>query len=109
MLMPRAQSIAIYDRMGLPVWLSDGHDAPELHRLMQDALSGDVNEADFRDGFCRSDRSRARGVRLPDARRAGALCGAVGLICRESSQRGEPRPFSLVQGLLRPRARMPEA
>ena len=31
-----------------------------------------------------------------------ALLGCVGIISRESSQRGEARPFSLVQGLLRP-------
>ena len=30
MLLPRAQSIAIYDRMGLPVWLNDGLDSPDL-------------------------------------------------------------------------------
>jgi len=35
MLLPRAQSIAIYDRMGLPVWLNDGLDSPELHRVVQ--------------------------------------------------------------------------
>jgi rare lipoprotein A (peptidoglycan hydrolase) len=34
----------------------------------------------------------------------GALTGAVGLICRETSQRAEARPFSLVRGLLRPAA-----
>ena len=39
MLMPRAQSIAIYDRIGFPVWLNDGLDAPELHRLLQEALA----------------------------------------------------------------------
>ena len=33
MLMPRAQSIAIYDRMGVPAWMSDGRDVPELRRL----------------------------------------------------------------------------
>ena len=30
------------------------------------------------------------------------LLGAVGVVCRESSQRGDSRPISLVQGLLRP-------
>ena len=39
MLLPRAQSIAIYDRMGLPVWLNDGLDSPELHRVLQDTLA----------------------------------------------------------------------
>jgi diguanylate cyclase (GGDEF)-like protein len=102
MLLPRAQSIAIYDRIGLPIWLSDGHDVPELHRLLQEALSGDVSAPDLHEGFAEAtDREHAAYIFLMrDA--GGSFCGAVGLICRESSQRGEPRPFSLVQGLLRP-------
>ena len=44
MLMPRAQSIAIYDRMGLPVWLNDGLDAPELHRLLQETLARELGD-----------------------------------------------------------------
>ena len=57
MLMPRAQSIAIYDRMGLPIWLSDGLDAPELHRLLQDALAQELGEGGgegFAENFQRS-------------------------------------------------------
>jgi diguanylate cyclase (GGDEF)-like protein len=102
MLMPRAHAIAIYDRMGVPVWLSEGQDVPELHRLMQDALTGELSEQEQRDGFSEAtDRDRAAYVFLMrDA--SGGLSGAIGLICRESSQRGEARPFSLVRGLLRP-------
>ena len=43
MLMPRAQSIAIYDRMGMPLWMSDGRDVPELRRLLQEALSDELH------------------------------------------------------------------
>lgn len=102
MLMPRAQSIVIYDRMGLPVWLNDGVDAPELHHHLQDALQRELGDADPSDGFCEPvDREHSAYIfLLRDAERA--LLGAVGLVCRESSQRGESRPFSLVQGLLRP-------
>jgi diguanylate cyclase (GGDEF)-like protein len=102
MLLPRAQSIAIYDRMGLPVWLNDGLDSPELHRLLQEALAGELAGEGRGDGFAESvDRDHSAYVFLlrdPDQ----ALIGAAGIVTRESSQRGEGRPFSLVQGLLRP-------
>ena len=45
MLMPRAQSIAIYDRMGVPAWMSDGRDVPELRRLLQEALSAEMRSS----------------------------------------------------------------
>jgi diguanylate cyclase (GGDEF)-like protein len=101
MLMPRAQCIAIYDRLGLPVWLSDGRDAPELHRLLQDALADEAGERSG-DGFAEPvDRDHSAYIfLLRDS--DGSLLGAVALLCRESAQRAEARPFSLVQGLLRP-------
>lgn len=101
MLMPRAQSIVIYDRMGLPVWLNEGVDAPELHHHLQDALQRELDDAERSDGFCEPvDREHSAYIfLLRDAEQA--LLGAVGLVCRES-QRGDARPFSLVQGLLRP-------
>ncbi len=102
MLMPRAQSIAIYDRMGLPVWLNDGLDSPELHRLLQESLAQELGRESRRDGFTEpvdSDHS-AHVFLLRDS--DGALLGAVGIVSRESTQRAETRPFSLVHGLLRP-------
>jgi hypothetical protein len=102
MLLPRAQSIAIYDRMGLPVWLNDGLDSPELHRIVQDALTQDLSPSGGGAGFAEPvDRDHCAYVFLlrgPDAR----LIGAVGIVCRESRQGNDPRPFALVQGLLRP-------
>jgi len=102
MLLPRAQSIAIYDRMGLPVWLNDGLDSPELHRVLQDALAQDLGACGAGEGFAEPiDRDHSAYVFLlrdPDAR----LIGGVGIICRESRQGNDPRPFALVQGLLRP-------
>lgn len=102
MLLPRAQSIAIYDRMGLPVWLNDGLDSPELHRILQDALAQHLSPSSGGEGFAEPiDRDHCAYVFLlrdPDAR----LIGAVGIICRESRQGSDPRPFALVQGLLRP-------
>lgn len=102
MLMPRAQSIVIYDRLGLPVWLNDGVDAPELHLHLQNALDKEGDGAGHGDGFCEPvDREHSAYIfLLRDVRQA--LLGAVGLVCRESSKRGDARPFALVQGLLRP-------
>jgi diguanylate cyclase (GGDEF)-like protein len=102
MLMPRARSIAIYDRVGLPVWLNDGLDAPELHRLLQDALAHDAGDAAPSDGFTHAlDPEHAAHVFLLRDAEAGLL-GAVGVVSRESARAGEARPFSLVRGLLRP-------
>ena len=102
MLMPRAQSIAIYDRMGLPVWLSEGHDVPELQALMQETLAKELHGESRGEGFAEAtDREHCAYVfflREID----GGLLGAVGLVARESTVRGDARPFSLVQGLLRP-------
>jgi diguanylate cyclase (GGDEF)-like protein len=102
MLLPRAQSIAIYDRMGLPIWLNDGLDSPELHRLVQDALERDLGTSGNGEGFAEPvDRDQCAYVFLlrdPDAH----LIGAVGIICRESRPGNDSRPFALVHGLLRP-------
>ncbi|HSQ69098.1 MAG TPA: bifunctional diguanylate cyclase/phosphodiesterase [Steroidobacteraceae bacterium] len=102
MLMPRAQSIAIYDRLGLPVWLNDGQDSTELQELVGDALTHDLAAEDRHEGFCEpTDRDHAAYVfLLRDGE--GTLLGAVGLVSRESPARGDARPFALVQGLLRP-------
>ena len=102
MLLPRAQSIAIYDRMGLPVWLNDGADSPELHRVLQDTLTQESVLQGAEDGFSEVvDRDHSAYVFLlrdPD----GRLMGAVGILCRDSRQASDPRPFPMVQGLLRP-------
>ena len=31
--------IAIYDRMGMPLWLSDGCDGPDLLQLVEESLN----------------------------------------------------------------------
>ena len=102
MLLPRAQSIAIYDRMGLPVWLNDGLDSPELHRVLQDALATELSAEGSGEGFSEAvDRDHCAYVfMLRDA--DAQLIGAVGIVCRESRQGADPRPFQLVHGLLRP-------
>jgi hypothetical protein len=81
MLLPRAQSIAIYDQMGLPVWLNDGLDAPELHRLLQEALTGELAGEGRGDGFAEAvDRDHSAYIFLlrdPDQALLGAGAGPV--------------------------------
>ena len=101
MLLPRALCIAIYDRMGLPLWLSDGCDGPDLHQLVDEALNAARTgqaAAEERDGFARSwDGDTAYVFILRDG---SNLLGALAVASRDGS--GGSRPFSLVQGLLRP-------
>jgi diguanylate cyclase (GGDEF)-like protein len=102
MVLPRAQSIAIYDRMGVPAWMSDGRDVPELRRLLQQALSAELGAGERSPGRMQPvDAEHAAYVfLLRDA--SGTLIGAAGVVCRESTQKREARPFTLVHGLLRP-------
>jgi len=102
MLMPRALSIAIYDRMGLPIWLNAGLDSPELHRLLQHSLTEELRPGSQEEGFAELvDRDHCAYVfLLRDADQQ--LLGAVGTVIREAGRSGAPRPFELVQGLLRP-------
>jgi diguanylate cyclase (GGDEF)-like protein len=102
MLLPRAQSIVIYDRMGVVQWVSDGFDDPELHHLVRESIARELAEPADSNGFAEAmgrDES-AYVFMLRDG--SGGLLGAVGLISRESPQQKQPRPFSLIQGLLRP-------
>lgn len=101
MLMPRALCIAIYDRMGMPLWLSDGTEGPDLLQFIEEALnsarSGNPDPAE-REGFARSwDGDTAYIFILRDG---ASLLGAVALSCRDGSSGA--RPFAVLQGLLRP-------
>ena len=101
MLMPRASCIAIYDRTSTPLWLSDGCDGPDLTHLMEEALSAANTgnaDPDERDGFERSWSGDTAYVFI--LRDGATLLGALGVSCQDSS--GGARPFSLMQGLLRP-------
>lgn len=101
MLMPRALCIAIYDRMATSLWLSDGCEGPDLPQLVEEALSsaraGEPDPAE-RDGFARSWEGDSAYVFI--LRDGAELLGAVALACRDSGSGS--RPFSLMQGLLRP-------
>lgn len=101
MLMPRALCIAIYDPMGMPLWLSDGCDGPDLQNLVEEGLNGARSgepDPEERDGFARSwDGDTAYVFILRDG---ALLLGAVAISSRDSSSGS--RPFSLMLGLLRP-------
>jgi len=102
MLMPRAQSIAIYDRMGVPAWMSDGRDVPELRRLLEESLSAELGPGERSTGRMQpmDDEHGVYVFLLRDGE--GALVGAAGVVCREATKGREARPFTLVHGLLRP-------
>lgn len=101
MLVPRALCIAIYDRMSMPLWLSDGCDGPDLLQLVEESLTAarsDESDPQERDGFARTwDGDTVYVFILRDGT---TLLGALALSCQDGS--GGSRPFSLLQGLLRP-------
>jgi diguanylate cyclase (GGDEF)-like protein len=105
MLMPRASCIAIYDRTSTPLWLSDGCDGPDLTHLMEEALNSardeiaaSLGDPEERDGFARSWSGDTAYVFI--LRDGDALLGALGVSCQDGN--GGARPFTLMQGLLRP-------
>jgi diguanylate cyclase (GGDEF)-like protein len=101
MLMPRALCISIHDRMGMPIWLSDGCDSGELLQLVEEGLNSARNgtlDADERDGFARSWNGDTAYVFL--LHEGPNLAGAVAVSSTDPSSGS--RPFSLVLGLLRP-------
>lgn len=101
MLMPRALSIAIYDRMGVPLWLSDGCDNMDLLQLAEEGLNAARSgrpDPEERDGFARSWEGDTAYVFI--LRDGDALLGALALSCQDGAHGA--RPFSVLQGLLRP-------
>jgi len=101
MLMPRALCITIYDRNGMPLWLSDGCEGPDLLQLVEEGLNSARSanpDPEEKHGFARSwDGDTAYVFILRDGE---ILLGAVALSCRDSGSGS--RPFSLLFGLLRP-------
>ena len=101
MLLPRASCIAIYDRDGTPMWLSDGCDGPDVPQLIEEALevahrSRSVTEE--RDGIERSWGQETGYVFI--LRDNAEVLGAVAVSVRAGKEGS--RPFSFMLGLLRP-------
>jgi diguanylate cyclase (GGDEF)-like protein len=88
--------------MGAPIWLNEGQDAPELHRLLQQAMRDDLQASRGGSGLSEPvDREHTAYVfMLRDIE--GQLLGAVGIVLREAGRADGGRPFALVEGLLRP-------
>ena len=104
MLMPRALCIAIYDRKGMPLWLSDGCEGPDLLQFIEEALnsarSGDPDPSE-RDGFARSwDGDTAYIFILRDTT---DVLGVVALSCRDGS--AVRAPLACCRGCSDPRCR----
>ncbi|HSE12367.1 MAG TPA: EAL domain-containing protein, partial [Rudaea sp.] len=102
MLLPRAQSIVIYDRMGVAVWVSEGIDDSALHQLVQEALARESLQAGGQDGYTEAMGSDMVAYVFMLRDNSGGLLGSIGLLSRESSQPSGARSFAMVQGLLRP-------
>jgi diguanylate cyclase (GGDEF)-like protein len=101
MLLPRAQAIVVYDRMGVCLWESDGIEGPDLQGLMQDAHRGELGSAaGDGDGFAETLPGDQTAYVFPLRDESRGLVGSVGIVCRDAN--GESRPFSLLQTLLRP-------
>ena len=94
-LMPRAICVAIYDREGAALWLSDGCDGPEFQSLVDDALL-DSSDAGFV-GEWGTDPAYI--FQLRDEH--GSLLGIVIVPTRETGN-ATARPFGSVQALVRP-------
>ncbi len=101
MMLPRASCIAIYDRLSTPLWVSDGCEGPDLMHVAQEALAtarrNDLGLEEY-DGFAREGDGET--IYLFLLRDGDNLLGALALSCQDSS--AGARPFSLLQGLLRP-------
>jgi diguanylate cyclase (GGDEF)-like protein len=101
MLLPRAHTIVIYDRLGDTLWSSEDNDVTDLQALLQRVLAAE--EADpGRIGAGLAEPLPGEQIAYFFMLRddAGVMLGNVAMVSRESNR--EPRPFSLVQGLLRP-------
>lgn len=101
MLMPRAQCITIHDRLGMPLWTSDGCDSGDLLQFVEEALNSARTgslEPNEREGFARSWGGDTAYVFL--LRDSEKVLGTVALSCPDPNTGA--RPFSLMLGLLRP-------
>ena len=102
-LMPRASQVAIYDRLGTPLWLSDARDGADLLRLVEESLSSfryakAGSDQESRHGFSRSWEGDTAYVFI--LREGATLLGALAISCQDGSSGA--RSFAFVHGLLGP-------
>jgi hypothetical protein len=108
MLMPRALHIAVYAGDGLALWLSDGVEHPDLQALVNETAalcaSGGMTAANAADpaGLVRTWTGDSAYIFvIRDAGQPGGMILGYLAVISPDTQNGA-RPFSLVQGLLRP-------
>jgi diguanylate cyclase (GGDEF)-like protein len=103
LLLPRALSIAIYDRSGVPLWMSEGCEESDLLPVAEEALSAarakTAPSSDFHGFDTLINGDPAYIFLLRDGKTE--LIGAVAVSCRDPGS-SNSRPFSFTQGLLRP-------
>jgi diguanylate cyclase (GGDEF)-like protein len=101
MLMPRALGIAIYDRDGMALWISDNNENADLQGLINDAVeaSAKAGGEQASPGFAQEWNGDTAYVFVIRTSRQ-AVMGYVGVISPDTSQGA--RPFATLHGLLRP-------
>lgn len=102
MLMPRALCIAVYDRAGVPLWVSDGCDTAHLQELMEEAIANEsalASDPHTVEGFVR-DLNGEHAYIFFLRNESNEFLGAVGIASANAGTTA--RPFSTVRGLLRP-------
>ncbi len=98
MMLPRAQTIAVYAGGGAPLWVSGGQDDPDLHRFAAEVLGAPPGLPNDIEGNTQQfGGETAYAFLLRDLQ--GIALAVVALLARET---GTARPTSLVLGLLRP-------
>lgn len=102
LIVPRAGMIAIYDSGGLPLWMSDGLENPDMQEMVQEAMTlrGARGAPDTETpGLIREwNGDSAYVFILRDS--AGSTVGFVGIVLPHVSSGS--RPFGTIHGFLRP-------
>lgn len=103
LLLPRALSIAIFDAMAIPLWLSDACEETDLLPLVEEALTAaraNATPPDEVNGFGTAINGDPAYIFLLRDLEHGLL-GAVAIACRDPGNSAS-RPFSFTHGLMRP-------
>jgi len=106
MIMPRAIGVGIYDRQGMPLWISDGFENPDLQEMINEAVAARAAVA-ISDPATKQNESglvrdwggdSAYVFAMHDG--ANLLMGYVGVILPDTNSGA--RPFATIHGFLRP-------
>jgi diguanylate cyclase (GGDEF)-like protein len=99
MIMPRAIGVAIYDRNGMPLWIADGVENPDLQEMINEAVAGSAIAKPEQLGLVRDwGGDSAYVFVIHDG--AYTPMGYVGIILPDTNSGA--RPFTTIHGFLRP-------